>query len=66
MLFFISAFPFFSLSYLMLVTPVVYSFFEKFVHVFSRSKQNNGENILQNSEFLVAMIHDGHCCEVFL
>ena len=61
MLFFISAFPFF-----FFILFDVYSFFEKLVHVFSRSKQNNGENILQNSEFLVAMIHDGHCCEVFL
>ena len=60
MLFFISAFPFFFISL------DVYSFFEKFVYVFSRSKQNNGENILQNNEFLVVMIHDGHCCENFL
>ena len=45
---------------------LVYSFFEKFFNVSSCSKQNNGENILQNSESLVAMAHDGDCCEDFL
>ena len=30
------------------------------------SKQNNGENILQNGESLIAMKHDGSCCEDFL
>ena len=30
------------------------------------SKQNNGENILQNGESLIAMKHDGSCCEHFL
>ena len=44
----------------------VYSFFEKFFNAFSCSKQNNGEHILQNSESLVAMTHDGNCCEDFL
>ena len=32
---------------------LVDSFFEKFFNVFTCSKQNNGENILQNSESLV-------------
>ena len=45
---------------------LVYSFFENFFTVFSCSKQNNGENILQNNEALVAMTHDGNCCEDFL
>ena len=36
---------FFSLSYL-----ATYGFFETFFNVFFCSKQNNGENILQNSE----------------
>ena len=45
-----------------------YSFFEKFFNVFTRSEQNNGENILQtwNSEYLEAIIHDGNCFEDFL
>ena len=51
-------FPFFIL--------LVYSFFKKFFNVFSCSKQNNGENILQNSESLVAIRHNGNCCEDFL
>ena len=44
------------------------SFLEKFFNTFSCSKQNinDGENILQNSESLVAMTHDGNCCENFL
>ena len=33
----------------------IYMFFEKFFNVLLCSKQNNGENILQNSESLVAM-----------
>ena len=41
-------------------------FLRKFFNVFSCSNQNNGENILQNSESLVAMAHDGNCCEDFL
>ena len=45
---------------------IVYSFFEKFFNVFFCSKQNNGENILQNGESLIAMKHDGSCCEDFL
>ena len=44
---------------------LVYSFFEKFFNVFSCSKRNNCENILQNSESLVAMTHDGNYCEDF-
>ena len=44
----------------------VNSFFEKFFNVFTCSKQNYGENILQNSECLVAMTQGGNCCEVFL
>ena len=39
----------------------VYSFFEKLFNVFSCSKQNNGENILENP--LVGMTDDGNCCE---
>ena len=42
---------------------LVHSFFETFFNVFSCSKENNGENILQNSESLVAITHDGNCCE---
>ena len=42
---------------------IVYSFFEKFFNV---SKQNNGENILQNGESPKAMKHDASCCEDFL
>ena len=44
------------------------SFLEKFFNTFSCSKQNinDSENILQNSESLVAMTHDGNCCEDFL
>ena len=42
------------------------SFFETFFNVFTCSKKNNGVNILQNSESLVAMTHDGNYCEVFL
>ena len=45
---------------------LVNSFFEKVLDVFSFSKQNIGENILQSSESLVAMTHDGNCCEDFL
>ena len=47
---------------------LVYCFLEKFFNNFSCSKQNinDGENILQNSESLVAMTHDGNCCENFL
>ena len=37
---------------------IVYSFFEKFFNVFSCSKQNNDENIMQNGESLIAMKHD--------
>ena len=36
---------------------VVYSFFEKFFNVFSCSKQNNDETILQNGDFHIAMKH---------
>ncbi|CAH3020701.1 unnamed protein product, partial [Porites evermanni] len=39
---------------------LVYSFFEKFFTVFSCSKKNNSENILQKSESLVAKTHDGN------
>ena len=39
---------------------LVKSFLEKFFNVFT------GKNILQNSESLVVMTHDGNCCEVFL
>ena len=42
------------------------SFFETFFNVFTCSKKNNGVNILQNSESLVAITHDGNYCEVFL
>ena len=44
------------------------SFLEKFFNTFSCSKQNinDSENILQNSESLVAMTHDGNRCENFL
>ena len=42
------------------------SFLEKFFNVFSCSKQNSGVNILQNSESLVTMTHDGNCCEDYL
>ena len=48
------------LSFLILL---VHSFFETFFNVFSCSKENNGESILQNSESLVAIRHDGNCCE---
>ena len=44
----------------------VNSSFETFFNVFTCSKQNYGENILQNSESLVAMTQGGNCCEVFL
>ena len=47
-LFFVSASSLFFIVF-------VYSFFEKFFNVFSCSKQNNGANILQNSDSLVAM-----------
>ena len=43
---------------------LLYIFFEKFFNDFTCSKQNEGENILQNSESFVAMTHDGNCCEV--
>ena len=46
-----------SLLLLFFVILLVYSFFEKFFDVFPCAKQNNGENILQNSESLVAMTH---------
>ena len=44
---------------------LVYSFFENFCNVFSYSKQNNGEKILQNSE---SRSDDTrcNCCEDFL
>ena len=45
---------------------IIYSFFEKSFDVFPCSKQNNGENILQNGESLIAMKHNGSCCEEFL
>ena len=47
---------------------LVNSFLEKFFNVFTCSKQNNGGNILQNSESFVVMTHDrdGNCWEVFL
>ena len=44
---------------------LVYSFFETFFNVFCCTKQNNGKNILQNSESPVAMTHDGNCREDF-
>ena len=50
-------FLFFSLSYLCTVSLKCVSTY---------SEQSNGENILQNSESLVAMTHDGNCCEDFL
>ena len=45
---------------------LVYGFCNKFFNVFTCLKRNNAENILQNSESLVTMTHDGNCCEVFL
>ena len=39
---------------------------KKFFNVFSCSKQNNGKNILKNSECLVLMTHDGNCCKDYL
>ena len=47
---------------------LVNSLLEKFFNVFTCSKENNGENILQNSESFVVMTHDldGNCWEVFL
>ena len=45
---------------------IVYSFSEKFLNFFSCSKQNNGKNILQNGESLIAMKHDGSCYDDFL
>ena len=59
--FFLSRFFFSSLSWL-----YSWSFFETFFNFFTRSRQNDGENILQNSEPLVAMTHDCNCCEDFL
>ena len=56
-LLFVSASSFF-------VILIAYSFLEKFFKVFSCS--THGENILQNREALVAMTHDGNCCEDFL
>ena len=50
----------FSLSYLYTVSS------KSFLNVYSCSKQNNGENVLQNSEYLGVMTHDGNCCEDFL
>ena len=47
-------------------TVIVNSFFEKFFNVFPCSKHNNGEYILENGESLIAMKHDGSCCEHFL
>ena len=44
---------------------LVYSFFETFFNVFCCTKQNNGKNILRNSESPVAMTHDGNCREDF-
>ena len=55
-----------SLLLLLFFILIVYSFFEKFFNVFSCSKQTNGESILQNGESLIAMKHDGSCCEDFL
>ena len=43
---------------------IAYSFLEEFFKVFFCSK--HGENILQIRESLVAMTHDGNCCEDFL
>ena len=54
---------FLSLLLLFFLILLVHSFFETFFNVFSCSKENNGENILQNSESLVAITHDGNCCE---
>ena len=45
---------------------LVNSSFETFFNVFTCSMQNYGENILQNSESLVAMTQGGNCCDVFL
>ena len=44
----------------------VHSFFEKFFNVFSCSKQNIGENILQISESLLVMTNAVNCCDDFL
>ena len=59
-LLFVSA-PFFSFILL------VYRFFEEFFKVFFCfcSMQNNGENILENSESPVTMTHFSNCCEDF-
>ena len=57
---------FLSLLLLFFFISTVYSFFEKFFNVFPCSKQNNGKNILRNGESLIAMKHDGSCCEDFL
>ena len=51
----------FSLSYLYTVSSK--SFPTSFL---AQSEINNGENILQNSESLVAITHDGNCCEDIL
>ena len=55
-----------SASFFFFFILLVNSFFEKVFNVFSCSKQNIGENILQSSESLVAMTHDGNWCEDFL
>ena len=60
-LLFAAASSLFSLSYLYRVIV-----FEKFLNVFSCLKQNNDEKILRNSEFLIAMTHDGNCSEDLL
>ena len=57
---------FVSVSFFFFFILIVYSFFETFSNVFPCSKQNNGENILQNGESLITMKHDGNCCEDFL
>ena len=57
---------FLSLLLLLFFILIVYSFFEKVFNVFSCSKQINGKNILHNGESLIAMKHDGSCCEDFL
>ena len=59
-IYFSSVLLLFSLSYLYTVSS------KRFLNVCSSSQQNNGENILQNSESLGVMTHDGNCCEGFL
>ena len=57
---------FLSLLLLFFFILLVYIFSKKFFNASTFSKQNNRKNILQNCESLVAMTHDGNCCEDFL